>query len=520
LDARLDYEGVKRLAAATGRNVKHLLALDLTADPFYADIPFGCKKAEWFLEIWDRYKAQPGIHLRGLHYKIVASPDPPKLLNGETYWNHIACFSELQKCSAFARHLGLVPPDAFRDQRNKDPHLFACNGGLPSKPGLFVGDPYWPLPVIKADLASQISLEMPTPEATGYEYDQTDQPFHQEIWIEKSTANDILIPLCQQLRINLVTSIGFQSITATVNLLRRLKAIRDATGSYKPARIHYISDFDPAGLGMPVAVAREVEFYIDRYAPGAEVLLTPIMMTKQQVIDYELPRAMIKDSDVRKENFEDRHGKGAVELDAFEVLQPGEFRRIVRRAVSAYRDERLEERLEERAETAQKRIEEAWHDATEDERKELIEIEAELRRIYEPYQERLRLANEWLQADLAPIKARLESLKQSAAAKRDSLGVVLPDRPAAVVNGSDESAWLFDSNRDYEEQLSAYKDHKGEETAKKVIHRSCLACGAAITATTRKKRYCNAACRKSGERDRRRAKKGEDEGVAINSNES
>ena len=50
----------------------------------------------------------------------------------------------------------------------------------------------------------------------GYMYAPSDQPYLVEIWIEKSTMDDVLLPLCEELHINLVTSAGFQSITSAV----------------------------------------------------------------------------------------------------------------------------------------------------------------------------------------------------------------------------------------------------------------------------------------------------------------
>src|SRR5262249_51819997 len=158
----------------------------------------------------------------------------------------------------------------------------------------------------------------------GYDYAAADQPYLVEIWVEKSTMNDVLEPLCGQLSVNLVTSLGFQSMTAAVNLLQRAARLAAAG---RPCRVFYISDYDPAGDGMPVAVARQIEFWLSQYAPGADIKLTPLVLTREQVVAYDLPRTPIKESDRRRANFEALHGEGAVELDALEALHPGELRR-------------------------------------------------------------------------------------------------------------------------------------------------------------------------------------------------
>ena len=70
--------------------------------------------------------------------------------------------------------------------------------------------------------------------------------------------DDILIPLCQRYYVNLVTGIGFLSITHVLQLIDRVIDNR------KPTRIFYISDFDPAGVQMPVQVSRQIEYWLDQ----------------------------------------------------------------------------------------------------------------------------------------------------------------------------------------------------------------------------------------------------------------
>ena len=194
----------------------------------------------------------------------------------------------------------------------------------------------WLLPWIESDLSTFVSLPLPLVDTIdGYRYAPSDQPYLVEIWIEKSTMDDVLLPLCEELHISLVTSVGFQSITSAVNLLQRAQQLIQLG---KPTRIFYISDFDPAGDGMPVAVARQMEFWLQDYAPGADIKLSPLALTRDQVITYQLPRLPIKESDVRQAGFEERYGAGAVEWEALEALYPGVLADLVRDAIAPYRD--------------------------------------------------------------------------------------------------------------------------------------------------------------------------------------
>ena len=40
------------------------------------------------------------------------------------------------------------------------------------------------------------------------------QRYHIEIWAEKTTMNDVLLPLCQRYGVNLITGAGEQSLTS------------------------------------------------------------------------------------------------------------------------------------------------------------------------------------------------------------------------------------------------------------------------------------------------------------------
>ncbi len=331
------YDAIKALAKAQRVRVADLLVLAEKNDPFYAGSPAQRAKAEWFAELWGRFAYTTGVHLRRVHYRLVSGEEQYRKHDGTPYENTEACWDYLGDAGKYARYLGLVRPDAFEDHRNPAPHIFMAPSPVQPTPRVRLSDlEDWLLPWIESDLSALLSLPLPVVGSIdGYMYASSDQPYLVEIWIEKSTMDDVLMPLCEALHINLVTSAGFQSITSAVNMLQRARTLIQLG---KPARILYISDFDPAGDGMPVAVARQMEFWMQDYAPGADIMLTPLALTRDQVITYQLPRIPIKESDARKAGFEERYGAGAVELDALEALYPGVLADLVRDAIEPYRD--------------------------------------------------------------------------------------------------------------------------------------------------------------------------------------
>ena len=102
----------------------------------------------------------------------------------------------------------------------------------------------------------------------------------------------------------------------------------------RPARIFYLSDFDPGGISMPMSVARKIEYAIRSDNPGLNLQLIPLVLSRDQVIQYRLPTIPIKETEVRADKFRERQQvDGAVELDALEALHPGELARIVSDAI-------------------------------------------------------------------------------------------------------------------------------------------------------------------------------------------
>jgi hypothetical protein len=290
----------------------------------------------------------------------------------------------------------------------------------------------------------------------GYGYELADQPYHLAIWIEKSTQDDVLDPVCQRYGIDLVTGIGFQSMTTVITMLRQRVTVHR-----KPTRIFYISDFDPAGEQMPVATARQIEFWRQDYAPDVEIKLISLALSREQVVQYRLPRTPIKESDKRKKGFEDRHGEGAVELDALEALHPGELGRIVRNAIKPYFDEELTGRLAEISRGAQEDAEAEWEELMEAEASELEEIRRSAAEIVRQYEPRAAKLSRDFEAAMKPVQERLNAVQHAIQEKAGEFDITLPDRPQAVEADVDESEWLFDSSRSYLDQLECYCRHKG-----------------------------------------------------------
>jgi hypothetical protein len=325
-----DTQGIidlQHLAEELGRPIKTLKVLNL--DPFYIE-PARRAEGEWFGDIWQRFNIKPGAHIRRIHYFLVSQETPITTPNGDPYLNTDDCYMLLNKASQVARYMGLVDSADLIDRRNDEPiinredigdydaSIFAIGRVLNSDPPGFT--------------APQLTVNPP----------RIEQRYHLEIWCEKSTMDDVLSPLGERYDINLVRGVGEMSVTRCRQLVDR------AEESGRPVRILYLSDFDPAGNGMPVAAARKIEHTLyQRGLHDLDIQVRPIFLTHEQCVQYRLPRTPIKEGDRRATHFESRFGEGATELDALEALHPGVLRRILQKEISRYYDHDLSARINE-----------------------------------------------------------------------------------------------------------------------------------------------------------------------------
>jgi hypothetical protein len=428
--------------------------------------PFQIIKIKWFASLWRKLGFKSGAHLRRVHYALVSQNPPVTKPNGKTYLNTEGDWDYLTSVSKWARYLGLVSPNAFVDRRNPEALLNArLSQRSNSSPGFQVegGWSEWDSNLLLPSLPDLPQELPPLPDFCVGRYQGIEQSYLIEVWVEKTSMNDVLIPLCRRYRANLVTSAGELSITAVMDFLKRVR------NAHRPARIFYISDFDPAGLGMPISVARKIEFaQRDRSDGDFDIRLQPIALTAQQVKKHRLPRVPVKDTDRRKSHFEAAYGEGAVELDALEALHPGRLARIVEEAILKYYDPTLGERAlkaqeEMQAALAQERqaVLAEWQgdlNTLRDDYQALLDdfarTQADFAELVQSFQPRIDAHQErWreIQEHGRAVYARLcERLKQ-VEVNLDNYPLPAPDLPKEAKN------MLYDSSREYLKQLAAYK---------------------------------------------------------------
>jgi hypothetical protein len=274
------------------------------------------------------------------------------------------------------------------------------------------------------------------------------QRYHVEIWAEKSTQNDILVPLAEQYKVNLVTGVGEMSLTACDELIKR------ADASERHVRILYLSDFDPAGLSMPVASARKIEFGLRKVASDLDLQVRPVLLTAEQCQQYGLPRSPIKEGERRAEAFEYRHGEGATELDALEALWPGELAQVIGAELDRYWDVGLEGEVQKKIDKCKRAVGYLTTRIAAEHQDELDELQATYASIVEGYN-----------AGIVGVAERLRDVQR---AIQYDLKVYSPKRikwpePA---KGQEDSDPMFDSSRGYLEQVQCFKQHQQKDVVR------------------------------------------------------
>ena len=432
---KIDYERLKRLASELHRPVATLIVLSPSNDPFYVG-PARQASAEWFAKLWRKFGIGHGIHLRRLHYLFVSQEPPLKMSDGTPYENSDSCSQEMGRAASAARYLGLVPTEAFDDRRNPEA---ITNIRATSEP------------TIEVDCNDPESLpDMPDPPRAWLNVPEPTQRYQIEIWAEKTTMNEILEPLAEKYGITLITGMGELSITACRLFIDRAKANR------RPVRILYISDFDPGGQSMPVAVARKIEFMIHNRRLDLDVQVRPVVLTPEQCEEYDLPRTPIKDTERRAAAFEERHGAGATELDALEALHPGALQQILEREIARYHDTTLAKRTGAKA----KKV-----------RTTLDQFNAE---IHERFAEEIEELGKEYDDVVAAHQAWLDGIEPVWRAIKELIHDEMPDTSGVWPEpkaGDEAPDPLYDSKRDYVKQMDCYKAFQGKPTERK--ERTC-----------------------------------------------
>lgn len=510
------HADLKALSEGLRRPLRTLHALTAGNDPFMVQQDFRLEAAHWFKELYDRLKISAGIHIRRIFYLLVSQPDLVRL-NGERFENTVECANHLGEAVRDARYLGLIEADAFIDRKNPEPTINLGEGDIDTAAEIN--------PVAGSIECHEFGIYYvaPTlifPEIILLSEPRVGQRYHLEIWIEKSTANDLLLPLGREYGINIATFTGEVSLTACKNLVDR------AIASGRPVRIFHVTDFDPAGRSMPVAAAVKINFFAQQSGVDLDIRFEHVALTDEQCVEYELPRTPIKASETRGARFEARFGEGATELDALQALHPGVLRQILVEHIERYYDHDLDDEVSNAVERFESEIDQTATDLREIYSEEIAALDEQrnaitraFEQVHKPaqaaYREAVAQAHAAYTAAIEQVREEVEGMERQFVEEAEPLiadmatwlADAAPDpelfdwpEPAEAEQWDDDP--LYDSTRGYVEQVDRFREHQGKDSdvrlvRDRLITKTCKLpeCGKPfLTAEANNKIYCSERC--------------------------
>lgn len=416
----------------------------VSKDPFDISVrPTPAQKSwgMWFRDLVSDFPEDQPFHIRQIHYKSLGILKP----NGEPYENTTSDSALLSNASIYARYLGYVDERRFHDKKNigvvtKTVYLrdtVDINNNLSTS-------------INQVKLLDDVSDLFTTFDDNWNDINfdvQSRQPYHLELWIEKSTMNHILQKVCNRYGMTFVVASGQMSLTLVTELYNRIETLEKP----KPIRIFYLRDFDPAGEAMAIAMSRKLEWYIRKNNSDVDVKVIDIGLNHYQCKKYKLPRTpMDKKDENYSAGFQERYGQGATELDALEAIYPGKLKEMVMRFVDKYYDHNLESDI--------RQVEEQiLNDVTkinDSNIRESVEKHGELQVIFERYNKHARRMNK--------LRDKVLNIAGESRYRNFDLDIYWDEFTSDIlVDETGKKNVVYDTKLSYTQQLDKYRKKQG-----------------------------------------------------------
>lgn len=313
---------LEQAIAEEGCKLKDLTVLAPQNDPYRVDTPSGHRDGAWLAMQAESKLGDRTIHLRGFHYALLGETKP----DGRPYANTDADWTWLQSGAAkAARWLGYIPFERIRDARNNEPRQIIHEQPYPL--------PYISVGGVQIEIPDELTPTVEIEDFVGV------QPHKLVLVGEKTSLEDVLRPIAEARKADLYLPSGEISDT----LAHQMARIAEEDG--RRMIVFYLADCDPSGWQMPVSLARKLQALETLVFPGLEWEVRPICLTPDQVREYGLPYAPMKDTEKRADKWFAAMGVQQTEIDAIATLRPDLLREIVRDAIKPFYDTSLDRRV-------------------------------------------------------------------------------------------------------------------------------------------------------------------------------
>jgi len=161
-----------------------------------------------------------------------------------------------------------------------------------------------------------------------------------EVWTEKDAIAGILYEATGNWDVPLMVARGFSSETFLYEAAEAIKA------EDKPTYLYHFGDHDPSG----VAAAHDIERRLRGFVPDAEIYFERVAVTREQILQWNLPTRPTKKTDTRSKNFAGE----SVEVDA---IPPRQLRELASECITQHIDQFAYDKLLEVEQAEQKTLE-------------------------------------------------------------------------------------------------------------------------------------------------------------------
>lgn len=213
-------------------------------------------------------------------------------------------YDKLGEMLTRARRARMIPFESFRD-----------DGIVIYESASFVGvDDFW------GEVGGQ---------AERYRRDrQEGQRYRVELWCEAGGMAPQLSRVAGEFSVPVIPTGGFQSVSMVRLIVDR------ALRSDRPTVLLHVGDFDPSGESIFESLLADALAFLeeDRTRPEQRLLPRRVALTREQVVEFDLPTAPAKGSDSRSARW---RGGGTCQLEA---LPPDALAAIVRAEVVSWFD--------------------------------------------------------------------------------------------------------------------------------------------------------------------------------------
>lgn len=170
-----------------------------------------------------------------------------------------------------------------------------------------------------------------------------DQPVYVEVWVEKDALVDVVGKACRSLDVPYFSCRGYTSQSEMWTAAQRFIS----QGHREDRVIIHLGDHDPSGIDM----TRDIQERLDMF--GADVFVSRIALTMEQIDDYNPPPNPAKITDSRCAKYIKEYGHESWELDA---LEPGVITKLITEHVTSYRDDSLYRRASQEESKGKKEL--------------------------------------------------------------------------------------------------------------------------------------------------------------------